>query len=595
MRAIPRGRPMTKRAKVFNGFSASVGTTLTLVTAGILFTAAFATSAWSNCCDDAVTVLQPSTVYGSSGGGTAKSGGGGGYTSSIVVSCPKGKTCTNKIASAVRAVRPGGHITVRPGNYVETGPVVIKKPLTIEGTVPPFTDATYYGTHREYFLRNQDHRAASPARYDELATANNKSGRDKRGDKPAAVAAATAAVVKFKDGGRPCVRVDLGKKRNGTVRIRRLKLEHAGGPRIRPCVDVNSPLFVMEHSWVDANGRTNGADPYRGIGDDAVIVRSGLAQIYGNLIEGGKTGVRLTGYYEYQGSPQGHGMIYTRYVCSVVPYVVYEAAYRPPIACSGSASDVAASGYIAGSHLLLDNHIGSNLIGLEVDGRAKVFATRNRIAQNLQSGVTNLDGGGSYTGNHITDNGEGISFVLTTTGEHSTPIWGDPNDPYTAASLRSISKWPLNMPIITGNFINSNNGAGIQVVSALDWRAIDRSGSFGFDDDERYQVYVEMINKIGTVWGNCIMDNTGRSFEILGTKHRDPNGALSGGGRGPFGHEGWPRDAHHEELPRNFRYDNKGEPWLQRKVQKLTKKKYCDWNDAGRRNADSGRGFVTNF
>lgn len=75
-----------------------------------------------------------------------------------------------------------------------------------------------------------------------------------------------------------------------------------------------------------------------------------------------------------------------------------------------------------------------------------------------------------------------------------------------------------------------------------------------------------MINKIGIVWGNCIMDNIGWFFEILGIKYCDFNGVLSGGGWGLFGYEGWFDDVYYEEFFWNFCYDNKGEFWLQWKV-----------------------------
>lgn len=573
------------RAALPSRSAGSIGRRVAVLAGGMVLAAVFVQQSLASCCDDVMQVWQPPAPPLVHGGGH---GDGYGYChgSVRVTKVKPGQS----LQSAICRVLPGGTVIVEPGTYTLSDGLSIKKPITIQGAVPPFVP----------FSRQQMDHSRTAAIYEDSGskggpTTDNVtkgSALTKHYTERSSAPDMQASVLKFADGGSSCLYVDLKKHADGMVRLRNLKIQSAGnGPRIRPCVDVNAPMFVMEAVWIDANGGVSAPsrhNAYRGISDDALIVRSGLAQIYGSLIEGGKVGVRLTGYYEKTPDADYISRYHTMardYVCSTTPFVSYQYGGMP-ITCDGfSRRGGPGSTYIDGRHLMLDNHIGNNLVGLEIDGGASVFAARNRIANNLQIGISNLDGGGSFTGNHITDNGEGIAFILSTldSSRRASPTWGAGPAPDSALEVQtSYATWPLNMPIVSGNFITSNNGAGVQVVTDLDWKYIDRQGRnrdntlLPFRNSERYEIYQQVVSKIGTLWGNCILDNTGYAIEILGTKNRDPNGAMKG--RTVFHGD---RDPEGADLPRNFEYDNRSDKWLTRKVKKLTKKKFCDWNETG--------------
>lgn len=395
--------------------------------------------------------------------------------------CVKGAFCT--ISSAINAVRPGGRILVHPGTYNEN--LIIFKPITIEGAYPPFNLNGGAG----------------------LVT-------DLKGSKVGAAGHVTR--IRATDGGAPCVYVDIKKKREGLVRLKNLKIEgNSAGRRIQPCIDVNAHMFSLESSWIVANG----SKPFHQLSDDAVIVRSGMAQIVSSQVEGGNTGVRLTSFYDYDPHSkdyQNFRAIFASYVCAAPPFVAYgerhAPSHAPGVVCHGG--HIAGVGgdqrFINGKHLLVDNYIANNLIGVEVSGGAQAYVARNRVERNVQSGIVNLDGGGAYTGNDIRLNGAGIRLLFDARGndvQHSNS-----NSSYQAVSgwpggvnRTSDRHWPPAMPIVSGNFLG-NNETGIQLLMDPKRSPTNKQSKY-------------MISELGSVYGNCIKHNEEADVEYTEFQH----------------------------------------------------------------------------
>jgi hypothetical protein len=389
------------------------------------------------------------------------------------------------IEDALESVQCGGTVVVEKGAYEYDANLVITRPVTIK--------------------------AADTADIRKMLPFSRSLGSDSESPLES-MNKSHFPVLYPTDGSRSCIDVRLGREATEGVKIIGLAIK-APQHLTRPCIDVQSPTFVLKNNWI--------------IGDhneDAVLVRSGLAAISGNEITGADVGVRLTGRHEAVTEAEFIADGGDRY---------YSPQGEPGASREGRPDADPDPQYARGMHLVLDNHLAENNIGLQVTGETSVYAARNVIVSNRTAGIQNMNGGGAYTANYIADNGNGIAFVFDTRANDG--VW----KPVKSDKPRRQADWPVRAPMIIGNAIKDNASAGVLVVAPVE-----------NDPDGGYfkRVAEALYNTMGTVWGNCISGNFGYAIDLIGVRQYRVRSVLDRS------------SDDHPPFPPNNTSDNK-EPW----------------------------------
>ncbi|MFZ1992426.1 MAG: hypothetical protein WAW96_21945 [Alphaproteobacteria bacterium] len=538
--------------------------TLTILAACVLASGAFAKSPdWWND-------IIPAKPQYSCGGPNCGGYGYGigichGYLPAATVdnaNCGPGTHNYCRIQEAICAVRPGGVVMVAPGyttkdGHTEPKPytenLFIPKPITLTSTLTrrqavansdgaSIRDKIYEkatGSSPEGYSRQSQTGPKFPFSeyYDVSPLSQNLSARAPQLYEDYAK---VFPVLAPPDNGRPCIGVDVKHGGSDGVRIVGLLIV-AHDHMTRPCVDVDAPYFAFSRVWLLG-------DP----NEDGILVRSGLAAITGNEIMGADVGVRLTGHYESVG---GHPGFFPGGMDSF-DGGFYRTSGFPP----GINRELP---YNEGMHIVADNFIHDNNIGLQIIGDTDVYTARNVIFNNWTAGVQNMNGGGAYTANYIGYNGNGFVFVYDTRSADKTWTSASNSPPMSAREppqRGEREQWPLRAPTVIGNAIKSNANAGVMVLAD--------AGDQQNPDIRRHNlsdIAEHIYEHMGTVWGNCISSNWGHAIDVRAVRWDnwrsitpvDTRDALAGGG--PLQFLGINPDKH-AAFPNNNSYNNNG-PW----------------------------------